>query len=61
MKMNKCENDNTIIENGTINGSNKIEDNVPIISNNYVRRRKCNENIQICEKKKKRESLRRVS
>lgn len=27
---------------------------------NYVRRRKCNENIPICEKKKKRESFRRV-
>lgn len=35
-----------------------VEDN-PIIS--YVRRRKCNENVQICEKKKKRESIRRVS
>lgn len=34
------------------------EDN-PIKS--YVRRRKCNENVQICEKKKKRESFRRVS
>lgn len=28
---------------------------------NYVRRRKCNENVPICEKKKKRESFRRVS
>lgn len=28
---------------------------------NYVRRRKCNENVPICETKKKRESFRRVS
>lgn len=27
----------------------------------YVRRRRCNENVQICEKKKKRETFRRVS
>lgn len=30
-------------------------------SYNYVRRRKCNENVPVCEKKKKRESYRRVS
>lgn len=28
---------------------------------NYVRRRKCNENVPICEKKKKRDTFRRVS
>lgn len=27
----------------------------------YARRRKCNENVQICEKQKKRESYQRVS
>lgn len=27
----------------------------------YARRRKCNENIQVCEKQKKRESYQRVS
>lgn len=28
---------------------------------NYVRRRKCNENLPVCEKRKKRETFRRVS
>lgn len=47
---------------GSANGnqsSNRNGEENPIKS--YVRRRKCNENVQICEKKKKRESIRRVS
>lgn len=30
-------------------------------TNGYVRRRRCNEQVQVCEKKKKRDVIRRVS
>lgn len=51
-------------DNGNINLLIGCESNDDINSENqiksYVRRRKCNENVQICEKKKKRESCRKV-
>lgn len=40
---------------------NSVSSNAVLPQYNYVRRRKCNENAPICEKKKKRESFRRVS
>lgn len=52
-------------DNGTNNllaGCDSNDDtNAEKPAHSYVRRRKCNENVQICEKKKKRESYRRVS
>lgn len=51
-------------DNGTINLLIGCESNDDINAENqiksYVRRRKCNENVQICEKKKKRESRQKV-
>lgn len=51
-------------DNGNINLLIGCESNDDINAENqiksYVRRRKCNENVQICEKKKKRESCRKV-
>lgn len=43
----------------TLSGCSSNDDANPYKS--YARRRKCNENIQVCEKKKKRESYQRVS
>lgn len=37
-----------------------IDINIEDTSKSYVRRRKCNEKVQICEKAKKRETLRKV-
>lgn len=41
--------------------TNVEEEEEKPIAQSYVRRRKCNENVQVCEKKKKRESYRHVS
>lgn len=43
----------------TLSGCSSNDDANPYKS--YARRRKCNENVQICEKQKKRESYQRVS
>ena len=43
----------------TLSGCSSNDDVNPYKS--YARRRKCNENVQICEKQKKRESYQRVS
>lgn len=48
-----------------INGTNEINNKIKIVSsngtsNNYVRRRRCNEKAQVCEKKRKRDTFRRV-
>lgn len=43
----------------TLSGSSSNDDANPC--KYYARRRKCNENVQVCEKKKKRESYQRVS
>lgn len=47
------------INGNTLSGCSSNDDVNPHKS--YARRRKCNENVQICEKKKKRESYQRVS
>lgn len=51
-------NDNNGIIN-TLSGCSSNDDANPY--KNYARRRKCNENVQICEKQKKRETYQRVS
>lgn len=51
---------NDIVDEITIN-NDKITETIVYNSYNYVRRRKCNENVPVCEKKKKRETYRRVS
>lgn len=47
------------INGNTLSGCSSNDDVNP--NKSYARRRKCNENVQICEKKKKRESYQRVS
>lgn len=52
---------NDDIGNGHIlSGCSSTDDTKPL-QKSYARRRKCNENVQVCEKQKKRESYQRVS
>lgn len=48
-------------DDGDIGDDNAIDSNATNVSLSYVRRRKCNENVPVCEKKRKRESYRRVN
>lgn len=60
--------ENTASSNSDDNGSSNIsigcdtndDSNITNTRKSYVRRRKCNENVQVCEKAKKRESYRQV-
>lgn len=47
------------VNGNTLSGCSSNDDINP--SKYYARRRKCNENVQVCEKQKKRESYQRVS
>lgn len=52
--------DDNEISNLSIGCDANIDINIEDTSKSYVRRRKCNEKVQICEKTKKRESHRKV-
>lgn len=53
--------DNNCNGNGqALSGCSSNDDGHPP-QKSYARRRKCNENVQVCEKQKKRESYQRVS
>lgn len=61
MKKQNLIEDNANSGSGDISGDDNNVDEIPsIATGSYVRRRKCNENAPVCEKQKRRDSIRRV-
>lgn len=64
MEMGKELMDEQNASNSGVSGANDKNNKTNIINgngtNNYVRRRRCNEQVKVCEKKKKRDVIRRV-
>lgn len=60
MKMNKHLNEDNLNGSSGVSGDDNIDEIATTNAANYIRRRKCNEKVPVCEKTKRRDSIRRV-